>query len=196
MIAYKGFTKDLIARLGRGEYQFKVGEKAVEDSSKTVRSGFHCCENPFECLTYYPLNGENRFFKVEASGSIDEDEGERIACTELTPLEELSVIGLAFHGMEYMVNHPNREKWQQRHMNCEVRVDEAEAETKDAIAIARGRRPMVKGVIGSVLGLLVEPEFGRIQSARLFVCKEEQAGKWYTLNENRELEECYEKESS
>lgn len=59
MIAYKGFTKDLTARLGRGNYQFKPGETAIEENSKTVRSGFHCCENPFECLGYYNLKSDD-----------------------------------------------------------------------------------------------------------------------------------------
>ena len=145
MIAYKGFTKDLTARLGSGTYQFRQGETFTEESSKTASSGFHCCENPFECLSYYPLGQGNRFFQVEAAGSIDEDGSERISCTELTLIRELSVKELAGYGMMYMVQHPMREKWQQSRTHLSVCADEAAATCKDAIAIARGGHPKVKG---------------------------------------------------
>lgn len=79
MRAYKGFTKELISRLGNGEKEtccFTPGETKEVEASKTVSSGFHCCENPFECLAYYAFDGSNRFFIVEAAGDIDEDDDE------------------------------------------------------------------------------------------------------------------------
>ncbi|MBQ7925926.1 MAG: hypothetical protein IJ335_06480 [Lachnospiraceae bacterium] len=189
MIAYKGFTKDLSARLGRGMYQFEVGKTFTEESSKTVRNGFHCCENPFECLGYYPLQSDNRYFQVEAAGSIDEDGQERIACTELTLLKELSIKELAGYGMAYIIQHPMRDKWQQSRRGILVTENEAEGLSKDYIAIARGAHPKVKGVEGAVLGVILEPERGRITSAKLFVVLQQQAGKWYTIDENRQLKE-------
>lgn len=195
MLAYKGFTKKLTARLGRGVYQFEIGKTAKEEKSKTINSGFHCCENPFECLSYYHLDGEDRFFQVEAAGDIDEDDGERISCTEITLVKELSVKEFALHGMLYMVSHPKRTKWEQNYNGCVVRKDKAEAVKEENIAIARGENPKVRGVAGSILGLIIEPENGNIVDAKLFVCTEENAGKWYTLDENRKLEECYEEKS-
>jgi len=189
MIAYKGFTKNLTARLGRGEYQFEIGKTAVEESSKTVRNGFHCCENPFECLRYYKLNDSDRFFQVLAAGSIDEDDDERIACTELTLLKELNVKEFAMYGMMYMVSHPKRENWKQSYDRCCVAAEHASAKGKGYIAIARGESPRVKGVTGSILGIIVEPEPGHIAEAKLFVCTKEQSGKWYTLDGNRTLVE-------
>lgn len=189
MIAYKGFTKDLTATLGRGTYQFKLGETVKEESSKTIRSGFHCCENPFECLSYYPLGRENRYFQVEAAGSIDEDEGERIACTEMTLVKELSLKEFAGYGMMYIVQHPMREKWRQKREHICVTEDAAVAKEKGDIAIARGVNPVVKGAEGSILGVIVEPEQGKITGAKLFVVEREQTGKWYTLNKDRTLQE-------
>lgn len=195
MVAFKGFTKNLTARLGRGEYQFEIGKKVTEESSKTVRSGFHCCENPFECLSYYHFDNGDRFFQVEAAGSIDEDAYERIACTELTLVKELSITEFALQGMVYMVNHPGREKWEQHYRECIVQGNKAESIKKDYIAIARGIRPIVRGVEGSILGLLVESD-NQIVDAKLFVCTKEQEGKWYTLGKERRLEVCNEKEKS
>lgn len=196
MLAYKGFTKELTARLGKGNFQFEVGKTYTEEESKTVRSGFHCCENPFECVTYYPLNGENRYFLVEAAGSIDEDDAERIACTEITLLKELSLKEFAGYGMAYMVQHPMRDKWENSHTGIRVAKNEAEAVKKDNIAIARGKNPRVRGVEGAILGIILEPKKGEIASAKLFVPGKEQAGKWYTIDRERNLREVQnEKES-
>jgi hypothetical protein len=189
MIAFKGFAPDLRSVMGDGRKEtclFVPGETKNVPESKTVRSGFHCCENPFECLTYYALDGKNRFFRVEAGGDIDEDDGERIACTEITLLEEMSTQALLYYGMEYMINHPDRKAWEQNYQNARVQRDRAEAEDRNAIAIARGSSPMVKGPEGSWLGLLVEDESG-ITCAKMIHATERYAGKWLSLGDNREV---------
>lgn len=188
MIAYKGFTKDLTATMGKGIYHFKPGKTYRTEKSKTVRTGFHCCENPFECLFYYPINGENRFFMVEAGGSIDEDDGERIACTEITLLKELSLKELAGHGMMYMVRHPLRKNWKQRKRGVEVTDAETETARENEIVIVRGTHPVVSGEKDSILGLILEPEPGNIKAAKLFVPGEDaKANTRYTLTEDRTL---------
>lgn len=200
MKAYKGFNKKLTSRLGDGKEEncvFKPGETKEVAESKTIRSGFHCCENPFECLAYYGLGEDNRYFIVEAAGDIDEDDGERIACTKITLVEEMSILKLAMEGMDYIINHPDREKWQQAHRHCTVAAGKAEADAPGAIAIARGINPMVKGPAGSILGLLKEttysPSYQKKESTVITDCKllkvaPEQQNKWLTINQNRELE--------
>ncbi len=189
MIAYKGFTQEMTARLGKGNMLFQPGVLYRENASKTVREGFHCCENPFECLTYYPLHSGNRYWQVEASGSIDEDGEERIACTELKLLRELGIRQLAGYGMEYIVKHPLRADWKQSGTGIMVAADRAEGKREGDIAIARGRQPRVWGVEGAICGLLMEDENGLIISARLFVMGWQQAGKWYTIDTQRNLKE-------
>ena len=134
MIAFKGVGKDNANRLGQGRIVYKVGETYETDKSKTVNCGFHCCENPFECLGYYDIETD-KFLMVEAKGSIDEDGDERIACTEMTVLEELTTVRFAYEGMKYMVLHPEREKWEQNRRNVQVARHRAKA---NIIAIARG----------------------------------------------------------
>ena len=187
MIAYKGFNKELKSILGNGKEEtcsFEIGKTMTEENCKTARNGFHCCENPFVCLSYYPMNGSNRFFKVEAAGNIDEDGSERIACTEITLLEEMTPLRLALEGMLYMVAHPGREKWQQCYSNVQVRPDRAEAKESGHIAIARGENPMVKGPAGSILGIIRE-RGGVIMDAKMFVQKERFSGKWIRLGSDR-----------
>lgn len=196
MIAYKGFNAKIESVMGNGKKEsctFELGKTYRETECKTARNGFHCCENPFDCLGYYPLNGINRFFQVEAAGDINEDDRGRIACTELTLIKELTPMELAYFGMVYIVEHPMREAWQQCYNTVKVEEKEAVASSKDSIAFARGKKPMVKGVPGSILGLIVEPKPGTITQVKLFRCQEE---KWMELTEQRELQEVeHEKET-
>ena len=152
MIAYKGVGQDNANRLGQGKIVYKVGETYLTDKSKTVNSGFHCCENPFECLGYYNIETD-KFLMVEAGGSIDEDGDERIACTELKVLEELTIAKFAYEGLRYMVMHPDRAKWEQRHGGVVVAKNKAEAKV---IAIARGKDPKAAAEQGGYIGFLVE----------------------------------------
>lgn len=190
MIAFKGFNAKIESVLGNGKKEtrtFELGKTYTEAESKTGRNGFHCCENPFECISYYSFNGINRFFQVEAGGDINEDGLERIACTELTLIKELTPMEFAYYGMKYIVDHPTREKWQQCYNTVRVQRDEAEATSASSIAFARGKNPKVKGVPGSILGLIVEPEPGTIKQVKLFKCQKET---WMELTEQRELQEA------
>lgn len=48
MYAYKGFEPDLSCR----GYRFVMG-KNVTPEANCASNGFHCAENPLDCLTYY-----------------------------------------------------------------------------------------------------------------------------------------------
>ena len=48
MIAYKGFAPGLICR----GHQFVMGVNKTEKAN-CRQNGFHCAENPLDCLTYY-----------------------------------------------------------------------------------------------------------------------------------------------
>lgn len=187
MKAFKGFSPDLTSRLGDGKKEncvFKPGETKEVESSKTVRSGFHCCENPFECLSYYTL-GTDRFFEVEAKGDIDEDENERIACTKITLVKELTKLDMALEGMVYIVKHPKRRRWQQHHKGCIVAENEAVAKNEGDIAIARGKDPRAKGPEGAILGIMQEDRNGEIKNATLIVVNSANANKWITLKNRK-----------
>lgn len=190
MIAYKGFNKNIESVMGNGKKEsctFEAGKTYKEAVSKTARIGFHCCENPFDCLTYYSMDGRNRFFKVEASGDIDEDEDQKIACTQITLIEELTPLKYALEGLRYMIKHPQRERWQQSHGSVQVKEDECEAKEKGHIAIARGTDPVARGPEGSILGFIVEKN-GAIQNAKLIVTPKEFADKWLRITAEREVE--------
>lgn len=190
MIVFKGFTQDLTANRGKGTYQYEPGKTYTEEKSKTRSTGFHCAEYILDCMNWYEMEGKNRFFSVEAEGSIDEEEGcSMVVCTEITLLKELSIKEIAGHAMMYMVKHPHR-PWEQNHMNAVAAYGKAQADKRKSIAIARGPHPKVKGAEGSVLGLILEPEPGKILQAKVFtVGKEGKADTWYTVTAERELKE-------
>lgn len=169
MIAYKGFNKDLRSTYGNGkdkDCNFTPGETKKAPGAKTAREGFHCTENPFECLGWHPLGGESRYWKVEAHGDIDEGNDCQIACTEITMLKELDMCDLAYEGMKYIINHPRRTGWEQSRKLLQVQKDYAEAEP-GGIAIARGLHPRAAGPKGSILGVLKENKHGEIVVARM-----------------------------
>ena len=139
------------------------------------------------------MDGKNRFFLVEAAGDIDEDENNRIACTQITLLKELTPQEFAFEGMSYMILHPDRSGWERNQGAVIVRKNEAEAKSTGAIAIARGSSPRVRGPEGSILGLLVESRKG-IVAGKYLIVKKEMAGKWLTLTKERKVEVVEESE--
>lgn len=184
MIAYKGFDAELKARWGSGTFQYEAGRTYEEERSKCASGGFHCAENPTDCLKWYPLGAGNRYFLVEAAGSLDETTGDsKIACTQITLLKELTTKELIGHTMMYMVKHPLRE-WEGSHTCLQICKDKADAPGAGHIAIARGEAPMVRGAEGAILGLIREVG-GIIEDAKLFeVTGAIKPYTWYTL-ENR-----------
>ena len=62
MYAYKGFEPDLSCR----GYRFVMG-KNVTPEANCASNGFHCAENPLDCLSYYTRDGINA--KIESLGA-------------------------------------------------------------------------------------------------------------------------------
>lgn len=183
MIAYKGFNENLSCTMGKGVFQYHIGETIREDKAKCGREGLHCCEYVLDCMGYYSLDGKNRFCMVEAKGSIDEDGDSRISCSEIRIIRELTLKQIASAAMAYMVAHPLR-KWEKDGADLCVSAEKAECRRKGGIAIARGTDPVAKGERGAVIGLLKEPEPGAFSGFCIAVVGENgiKPGKWYRMN--------------
>ena len=144
MIAYKGFYPGLICR----DYQFVMGLNVTEKANCKA-NGFHCAENPLDCLTYYPNMEQSEYYLVDAGGDVDEDGSDsKIACTELTILKKLERKEFFLHALVYMVDHPGR-KW-----NSHVQKDMGR--TEHDFAIVRGIDPVATGKKGDILGYAKE----------------------------------------
>ena len=173
MTVYKGFQKGLICR----GYQFHLG-KNVTEKADCGEKGFHCAENPLDCLTYYSDMDRSEYYIVNAGGDMDEDGMDtRISCTEITVLKRLSKREFFLHALVYMADHPQRE-W-----NGHVRKEAAEAE--HGFAIVRGYAPRAKGKTGDILALAKEdPETGKILQIAVAEVdgKKILPGQWYDEN--------------
>lgn len=157
MIAYKGFNKDLSCTRGRGTFQYEVGKTYTEQKAECANTGFHCVEEPLEVLTWY--NSESsRYCIVEASGDIHEDGHERISCTTIKILKEITKVQLAAMECEWIRKHPKRR------YSKNVKKDSGEAQEND-IVVVRGKNPKAAGEKGATIFLLKEGKDGTIEEA-------------------------------
>lgn len=179
MIAYKGFAPGLVCR----GYQFQMGLN-VTDKANCAASGFHCAENPLDCLSYYSDMDRSEYYIVDAGGDIDEDGNDtKIACTELTIIKRLTREDFFLHALAFMSDHPSRE------MSSHVSRDQAEA--RNGYAVVRGLDPLACGAkVGDILALAKEsPAAGRIVQLALFRVDGEKVrpGAWYDVERQERL---------
>ena len=149
MIAYKGFAPGLICR----GHQFVLGVNKTEKAN-CRQNGFHCAENPLDCLTYYSNLDQAEYYIVNAGGDMDEDgDDTKISCTELTILKKLTKEDFFLHSLAFMADHPLRE-W-----SSHVAKDRAEACA--GYAVARGIDPVARGKKGDILAFAKEDPAGK-----------------------------------
>lgn len=148
MIAYKAFEPNLVCR----GYQFSMGLNTTEKAN-CAANGFHCAENPLDCLTYYSNTDHAEYFLVKTGGDIDEDGCDsKIACTELTIIKKLTLEEFFLHGLAYMVDRPRR-AW-----SSHVQKDHAKA--CGGYAVVRGIDPVAQGNLGDILAFAKEDASG------------------------------------
>lgn len=110
----------------------------MTEEANCGKNGFHCAEDPLDCLSYYGDADHSEYYIVNAGGDIDEDEFDsKISCTELTVLRRLTKEELFTLGLAFMADHPKR-KW-----NSHVKKDKAVACC--GYAVVRGVDPVAQG---------------------------------------------------
>lgn len=147
MIAYKITAPGMVATKGGNDFQLKMGLNETPQAN-CRRNGFHCAENPLDCLNYYPNPEGNEIYIVSAGGDIDEDDVDsKISCTELTVLQEITIADFVACALLYIKKYPTRK--------THARVKTMAAAAQDGFAIAKGKNPRCKGVkVGDVLGFV------------------------------------------
>lgn len=144
MIAYKGFHPGLICR----GYQFVMGLNTTAEAN-CGDNGFHCAENPLDCLSYYGDIMHSEYYLVQPGGDIDEDERDsKIACTELTIIKKLEREEFFLHALAYMVDHPRRE-WSEN-------VCHDQGCSYGGYVVVRGADPVASGKKGDILAFAKE----------------------------------------
>ncbi len=153
MIAYKGFNKDLSCTMGRGIFRYEVGRTYTEDKAQCAHAGFHCVEEPIEVLKWYS-GPASRYCIVDAGGDISEDGTNRISCTRMTVIREISLIELYALECRWMQEHPAR-----TYSNI-IERDRGLA-LKNGFVTVRGKQPVAAGGMGALLFLVKEDGTGK-----------------------------------
>ncbi|MCK9244129.1 MAG: hypothetical protein M0P75_02545, partial [Candidatus Marinimicrobia bacterium] len=77
--SFKGFNKDLTCR----GFQYEVGKEYECDNAVICEEGFHACENPIDCFSYYSP-AESVFHEVEQSGKLaTHNDDSKVASTKI-----------------------------------------------------------------------------------------------------------------
>lgn len=149
ILAYKGFNPDLSCTSGGNRFQYVLEVWNEEPEANCHKNGFHCAENPLDCLTYYPNWKAAVYYLVAAAGDVDEDGSDsKISCTRLRLIKQLSLEEFVAHSLNYIWNHPFRAD------NRYVCMEKGTASS--GFVIVRGKAPKAKGAIGDVLGFIKE----------------------------------------
>ena len=105
MKAYKGFNEDMSCS-GEGYFkQYEEGETYTEKEADLCHKGHHACENPIDCLGYYPPY-KSVYHEVELEGVTDQtqDDSKRVG-TKITIGAELSVLDIIKATFSYVKEH-------------------------------------------------------------------------------------------
>ena len=178
ILAYKGFAKDLSCTSGGRRFSYQKEVWNEEPKAQAGRCGFHCAEDPLDCLNYYPDMEESVYYIVLADGDISEDGSDsKISCTRMKLVKELEKKDFVMHALRYLYDHPYR--------TGNRRVKRESGETEDGFVIVRGKRPMAKGKKGDLLAFVKE-EAGRRDIDELGIYEvdgnEIKPDRWYDIN--------------
>ena len=177
ILAYKGFDTDLSCTSAGNRFQYVRDAWNEEPEANCRKNGFHCAENPLDCLTYYPVWKKAVYYLVVAEGDIDEDEYDsKISCTRLRLIKQLNLEEFVTHSLNYIWNHPFRED--------NRKVCQKIGTASNGFVIVRGKAPKARGQMGDVLGFIKE-ETGsrRVKEMGIYVVdgKEVLPDTWYNI---------------
>ena len=165
MKGYKGFNKDMTCR----GFQYEEGKEYKHDGEvKACNEGFHACEDPIDCFSYYAPS-TSVYHEVEQSGDISKDgDDTKVASSVIKVGARIDVLGIAKAHFEYVKAHTNFEHTDPK----QATAGDSGAATagnygaatsrgssivgKEGIACARGNGCTVKGGLGAVLVLVEE----------------------------------------
>lgn len=179
MEGVKGFSKDMATSFGSG-VRLEAGKTYKEKECKVFKNGWHFVEYAPDCLNYFPLGKGNHYFLIQAAGDINEEQGYRCCCTEITLVKELNLKAFAGMAIKYIIQNPKMD-WEREHSHLQIRPEFARAQ-KDEIAIARGRSPKVYLEPGAIGGLILDRK--EIIAARVFTTNKTGT---YTILDNGEV---------
>lgn len=168
--SYKGFNKDMTC-IG---YQYEEGKEYEESNALICENGFHACEYPLDCLSYYNPS-ESVYHEVEQSGKLSKKSGDtKVASTKIKIGAKLSIAGLVEAAIEYTKERVKQEEDSYGDYGASSATGDygassatgncgassatgykgaSSAENPNSVALAWGYKGKAKGVKGSFLVL-------------------------------------------
>nr|DAI90783.1 MAG TPA: hypothetical protein [Bacteriophage sp.] len=168
--SYKGFNKDMTCR----GFQYEEGKEYEESNALVCENGFHACEYPLDCLSYYSPS-ESVYHEVEQSGKLSkESDDTKVASTKIKIGAKLSIAGLVEAAIEYTKERVKQEEDSDGDYGASSATGDygassatgdygassatgykgaSSAEIPNSVAVAWGYKGKAKGVKGSFLVL-------------------------------------------
>lgn len=150
--SYKGFKKDMTCK----GFQYEEGKEYETEKAECYETGFHACEYPLDCFSYYSPN-ESVFHEVEQDGELDREGGNtKVASTKIKIGASINIAGIVKAAIEYTTQRVKKENGSDKDYGASSATGykgASSATDKDSVAVAWGYHGKAKGVIGSFLVL-------------------------------------------
>ena len=168
--SYKGFEKDMTCK----GFQYEEGKEYETEKAECCETGFHACEYPLDCFSYYSPN-ESVFHEVEQDGELDRGGGNtKVASTKIKIGASINIAGIVKAAIEYTTQRAKKENGSDEDCGASSATGNCGASSatgdcgassatgykgassagdKDSVAVAWGYHGKAKGVIGSFLVL-------------------------------------------
>ena len=98
--AYKGFNKDMTCR----GFKFEEGKEYHEEKAVLCSSGFHACENPLDCWSYYDIIS-SEYHEVELDDVCEECESDTKICGKSIKIgAKINLAGIVKASVDFVLN--------------------------------------------------------------------------------------------
>jgi hypothetical protein len=103
--AYKGFNKDMTCQ----GFQYEEGKEYETDKVEVCETGFHACEYPLDCFSYYSPN-VSVYHEVEQDGEISRSDSDtKVASSKIKIGASINIAGIVKAAIEYTTKRTNKE---------------------------------------------------------------------------------------
>lgn len=191
MKAFKGFNKDMTCR----GFQYEEGKTYETDEARLCETGFHACERPLDCFSYYaPGNSVYREVELEDVSSERKDDS-KIVGKKIKIGAGLDIASLCKAQFDYVKEHTMQEHTDDGAATAGNRGAATSrgfsTVGENGIACARGNDVKVMGGIGAILVIAEEKRDSYdIDCWKAFVVDGEKikADTWYGLRDGELVE--------
>ena len=103
--SYKGFNKDMTCK----GFQYEEGKEYETEKAECCETGFHACEYPLDCFSYYSPN-ESVFHEVEQDGELDREGSDtKVASTKIKIGASINIARIVKASIQYTTQRAKKE---------------------------------------------------------------------------------------